>query len=355
MTQSFWPRNETETDSGEAAHAPAQLREPATPPSMSSHPPKLQTLSQPHRSWGRGQGRRDSAGLGPPNALGEQRAGCGERGPGRRAEPRGRGYLRHPLARRHLGTESGAPGDEPDSGAACGLGAPRPWAAPPRAPPALRSARRGRGATEDGGAPGPRWAPEPGSSRAFSSGARRAWERAASRGAGHPAASTRGARGRGPPIRGLRQACRPRPRRGLQPRLQPPLLRTRAPRVNTRCSPCTRGSGTGRLGSTPSDRRPEPLQRIPGVHPGPPRPRPGQTINALWPRVPTLQMAGRHRRRCPPPGPSPGSTGSFVLSGTGWGRQRRLPHVTAGYRAPRGAPSDPFSSFRGLVGLSVLY
>ena len=47
-------RNETETDSGEAAHPPAQLREPATPPSMSSHPPKPQPLSQPHWSSGRG-------------------------------------------------------------------------------------------------------------------------------------------------------------------------------------------------------------------------------------------------------------------------------------------------------------
>ena len=32
----------------EAAHPPAQLREPATLPFMSSHPPKLQALSQPH-------------------------------------------------------------------------------------------------------------------------------------------------------------------------------------------------------------------------------------------------------------------------------------------------------------------
>lgn len=150
LSQVAGRRKETETGLGEAGSSPSpeQLREPATSPPDMPLPPKtpaLAPLEDPLLLWE----RTGITGFRPPRnrdkqmrreSLGEGRM---EKGVGRargsvRKGSSAKSYLRHSLARCHLGTECGLWRLQRDYELAGGLVAPRPGdptsGSPARAP-----------------------------------------------------------------------------------------------------------------------------------------------------------------------------------------------------------------------------
>lgn len=138
--------------------SPAQLREPATPPLDMPSPPQTPALAPLEDSlflWGGSGDGRDSAIPGTQTNKRARTAKGGMQGRGtskaRGALRKGhstRGYLCHPLARRHLGTSVGSVGLQRDCAPAGGLGAPRPGdptsGSPAHAPLHPRGLRAGR-------------------------------------------------------------------------------------------------------------------------------------------------------------------------------------------------------------------
>lgn len=248
----------------------------------------------------------------PRNRDKQRRKECpgetGRRGWEGRGEPRERehphSYLRHPLVRRHLGTECRAgPRDCSETvQLACGLVAPAPGTSPPGAPPAPRSPVRLSGPER----PTPRlldWCWEAAEGRRFSGsarplrgglgslelalfvrgprGRRRARRgRVPRRGAVHRDVSAPGARGWGPPIRVLVPAPPPDGVRG-SPNV-PAAPNTQSPQINTGCW-LWRGSSRQLVWRPPpSIRRPKTPPTTTTEFPE----SPGRVISPVWAQCP---------------------------------------------------------------------
>ena len=69
-----------------------------------------------------------------------------------------------------------------------------------------------------------------------------------------------------------------------------------------------------------------------------PEPALGKPLTLSGPRVPTLQRAGTHQRRRPPPGPPPWEPGVPCAVRRWVGRQRRLPRGPLGAEPREGRP-----------------